>query len=132
MINYRNTKKQAEKQKILLKELKSVYKELQKYPGDITTTVEAYIETKEFYIQEGVFQRWLIDYEGGEVDVKTVVTREVGGSDVELIDTKYNVASNKWRGLALKNQRGRKMSIKIINADIIKGLSIDVKVRGEK
>jgi len=107
-------------------------KEIQKYPGTIDTTIEAYITTKEFYIREGVFQRWIVDFEGSDVDVETTVFREVDGSDVELKDIKFSVAPNKFRGLALKNQRGRKMSITIFNATVINGLSFDIKLRGER
>ena len=107
-------------------------RELQKYPGTITTTIDAYIRTKEFYIQEGVFQRWLVDFEGSGVDVETRVIKEVGGSEVEEIDTKFSVAPNKFRGLPLGKMRGRTMSIKIINAEIIKALSLDVKGWGER
>ena len=107
-------------------------KEIQKYPGTIDTTIEAYITTKEFYIGEGVFQRWMVDFVGTDVDVETIVTNEVDGSDTERIDSKFGVVPNRWRGLALKNQRGRKMSITIFNATVINGLSFDIKIRGEQ
>ncbi len=107
-------------------------KEILKYPGTIDTTIEASITTKDFYIREGVFQRWMVDFEGSDVDVETTVFREVDGSDVELKDIKFSVAPNKFRGLALKNQRGRKMSITIFNATVINGLSFDIKLRGER
>ena len=108
------------------------YRTLKKYPGTTITTSPAYIRTKEFYIQEGVFQRWMVDFEGTDVDVETRVTKEVGGVDVEETDKKESVAPNKFRGLPLGKMRGRKMSVKIIDADIIKTLSLDVKGWGER
>ena len=107
-------------------------RELQKYPGTITTTIDAYIRTKEFYIQEGVFQRWLVDFEGTGVDVETRVIKEVGGYKVEEEDIKFSVAPNKFRGISLGKMRGRTMSVKIINAEIIKALLLDVKGWGER
>ena len=107
-------------------------RELQKYPGTISTTVEAYIVTKQFYIQEGVFQRWLVDFEGTNVNVETTVFKEVNGSEVEETDIKLSVAPNKFRGLSLGKMRGRKMEIKIVNAEILKGLSLDIKKWGER
>ena len=107
------------------------YRELQKYPGSAYTSADAWIRTKEFYIEEGVFQRWLVDFEGA-ADVETRVKREVSGSTVEKEDIKYNVSPNKWRWISLEKQRGRTMSIKIINPDIIKALSFDIKRWGEK
>ena len=108
------------------------YKVLKKYPSDTETSAVAYIRTKEFYIQEGVFQRWLVDFEGTNVDVETRVIKEVSGADVVETDLKENVAPNKFRGLPLGKMRGRKMSIRIIDASIIKALLLDVKGWGER
>jgi len=107
------------------------YKELQLYPGSAYTSVDAYVRTKEYYIQEGVFQRWLVDFDG-DADVETRVNRRVGSNQTQLTDSKYDVNANQWRGLSLENQRGRSMSIKIIGADVIKALNIDVKGWGER
>ncbi len=41
------------------------------------------------------------------------------------------MSPNKWRGISYDKQRGYEMSIKIIDADIIKGLSFDSKKWGE-
>ena len=106
-------------------------KRLMKYPSTVDTAVPSFIRTKEFYIQEGVFQRWMVDFEG-VADVETRVIKRVGNSDVEETDEKFAVAPNKFRGLPLGKMRGRKMSVKIIDADIIKTLSLDVKGWGER
>lgn len=106
-------------------------RELQKYPGTAYTAVEAVIRTKEFYIEKGAFQRWMVDFEGSSVNVETRVRRMVGGSRVDKEDIKYNITPNKWRGISYDKQRGYEMSIKIIDANIIKGLSFDSKKWGE-
>ena len=74
----------------------------------------------------------MVDFEGSGVNVETRVTKEVSGSDVLEEDLKLSVAPNKFRGIPLGKQRGRKMSIKIIDADIIKSLSYDSKKWGEQ
>lgn len=107
-------------------------RELQKYPGSTITSAEAYIRTKEFYIKKGVFQRWLVDFEGADVDVETRVKRVVGALQTELTDLKTDVTANKLRGISLSKQRGRTMSIKIVDAEIIKSLSFDFKKWGEQ
>ncbi len=106
-------------------------RQLMKYPGTAYTAVEAVIRTKEFYIEKGAFQRWMVDFEGSSVDVETRVKKMVGGSVVNEEDIKYNVDPNKFRGISLDKQRGYQMSIKIINADILKGFSFDSKKWGE-
>jgi hypothetical protein len=107
-------------------------RELKKYPGTAYTAVEAMIRTKEFYIEKGAFQRWMVDFEGSSVNVESRVRRMVSGSSLDKEDIKYNIEPNKWRGISLDKQRGYEMSIKIIDADIIKGLSFDSKKWGEQ
>ena len=107
-------------------------KQLMKYPGTAYTAVEAVIRTKEFYIERGAFQRWMVDFEGSSVDVETRVKKMVGGTVVNEEDIKYNVVPNKFRVISLDKQRGYQMSIKIINPDIIKGFSFDLKKWGEQ
>ena len=107
-------------------------KELKKYPGTAYTSVEAVIRTKEFYIEKGAFQRWMVDFEGSSVNVETRVKKMVGGTVVNEEDIKYNVDPNKFRVISLDKQRGYQMSIKIIDANILKGLSFDSKKWGER
>ena len=107
-------------------------RELKKYPGTAYTAVEAVIRTKEFYIEKGAFQRWMVDFEGSSVNVETRVKKTVSGSIVNEEDIKYNIVPNKFRGISLDKQRGYEMSIKIIDANIISGLSFDSKKWGEK
>ena len=105
---------------------------LQKYPGTVNTGVDSYIETKEWNILKGLFQRYLIDYDGGSADVITNVRRVV--SDVETIvtDEKSSVIANEMRYVALDKSRGRSMSITIYNAEIIKSILFDIKEWGER
>ena len=107
-------------------------RELYKYPGTTETNYVSYIRTKEYYIEKGVFQRWLVDFEGEGVDVETRVKRRVGNIQTTRIDLKTDVIANKLRGISLNKQRGRSMSIKIIDAEIIKSLLYDAKKWGEQ
>ncbi len=106
-------------------------RQLMKYPGNAYTAVEAMIRTKEFYIEKGAFQRWMVDFEG-TANVETRVKKTVAGVDTNEEDIKYNVTPNKFRGISLDKQRGYQMSIKIIDADIIRAFSFDAKKWGEE
>jgi len=106
--------------------------QLQQYPGTSYCLAETKIETKNFYIKKGVFQRWIVDFVGSGVDVTTRVNRVVNDIETQVEDKKSSVVPNEIRQVTLAKSRGRTMSILVEGANIIRNILIDIKMWGEK
>ena len=106
--------------------------QVNKYPGDGYTSEAAYIKTKEFFINKGIFRRLKADFEGSGVNVITTVKNtKSDGSQQTKTDTKSSINANVWRGIANSVGRGRSADFKIENANIIKSLIFDADIIGK-
>ena len=87
-----------------------------KYPGGTSTSRDAYVETKEFYINDGAFKRIKLIHDAGTPANMTVLTttkKRVGSTQVEEYDTKSGIISNQWRGITPNAERGSSASFKM-------------------
>ena len=53
---------------------------------------------------------------------------DLSGNEITKTNTITNPKSNHWRGISLANSRGKEVSFKITNANIIKSIMYDLRV----
>ena len=102
-----------------------------KYPTDVYTPDLAEIRTKELFFEKGVLRRMKADFVKGQNDVDMVSImkkNDLSGNEIIKINTITNPNSNHWRGINLANSRGKEMSFKITNANMIKSIMYDLKI----
>ena len=104
--------------------------DISKYPSNSYTSDQSEIETKEFYIGKGVLRKMKVDY--GEVEsgiMESVMTTEnLFGQEKENTNTIDDPKPDHWRGIALKNSRGKRMKFKLTDMEEIRSIMYDVKL----
>ena len=104
------------------------------YPtSEMDTDTEARIRTKDFYYEKGVLRRVYLSYEkddegNDDASIRTVVKTENVATTTKTHNI-ANIKNNVWRGVANSKSRGRDFSIIVYNADIIRYVEADYKIR---
>ena len=91
----------------------------------------AEIQTKDLFFEKGVLRKMKSDFVAGNTDVEmsSIMTKnDLSGKDIIKTNTITAPSPDHWRGIALANSRGKKVSFKIKNANIIKHIMYDLKV----
>jgi len=103
--------------------------EINKYPTDVYTEALSFIQTKDVFFEKGVLRRMKVNFEKGVPDVliKSIVTKNnVDGLEIEKTNTITNPNPRQWRGIAPANSRGKKVSFRIENPNIIRNIMYDL------
>jgi len=107
--------------------------DIKQYPSNETDDdLFAVIKTKDIYLEKGIIKRVLLSYEknpdSDNPDIVTIVKNKDVTSGIKSHIIKA-IESDTWRGIANSKSRGREFSIIVYDADVIKFLEIDYKVR---
>ena len=64
-----------------------------------------------------------------EVEMISILTKDkLDGDEITKENSIENIKPNHWRGISLGNNRGKQVSFKIKNANIVKSIMYDLKV----
>jgi hypothetical protein len=105
-----------------------------KYPSGTDTTELSEIHTKNLYFNKGMLKKMKADFVKGEQEVEmvSILTKDkiVDGETSEITkeNSIENIKPNHWRGISLGKNRGKQVSFKIKNANIVKSIMYDLKV----
>ena len=108
--------------------------DINKYPtSEISTDTFYKIQTKDFYYEKGVLRRVYLSYKLDDPgNTKPTLVSIVKTENVATTTKTHNieeVGSNIWYGVANSKSRGRDFSIIVYNADIIRYVEADYKIR---
>ena len=105
---------------------------INKYPAGDYTSEESEIKTKDLFFEKGVLRKMKADFESDvdtDVDMISIMTKnDLSGNEITKTNTITNPNPNHWRGISLANSRGKEVSFKITNANIIKSIMYDLRV----
>ena len=105
---------------------------INKYPTEDYTSEESEIKTKDLFFEKGVLRKMKADFESDvdtDVDMISIMTKnDLSGNEITKTNTITNPNPNHWRGISLANSRGKEVSFKITNANIIKSIMYDLRV----
>ena len=105
---------------------------IKKYPTATSTTETATIQTKEMFFEKGVLRRVKAGFEGSDVDfISYLKKNDVAGVELTKENTIADIESDKWRGVALANSRGKSVSFEIQNAEKIQSIMYDLDIESE-
>ena len=100
------------------------------FPTETYTSKQSEIQTKDLVFEKGTLRRMKAEFEKGDDDVvlkSVMTTQDSSGNEIVNTNSITNPNPDHWRGIALKNSRGKKLSFKIENADVIKHIMYDLK-----
>tara|TARA_Y100000593_G_C4310402_1_gene338063 strand:+ start:2232 stop:3296 length:1065 start_codon:yes stop_codon:yes gene_type:complete len=102
---------------------------IKQYPGE-SYEEESYLETKSFYIEHGVLQQFLIDYEKDPavIDRFESLVKNADTSTIGKVDYS-NLTANKWVGIKNNRSRGYALSFVMRNLTKIKHMILRFKTR---
>jgi len=105
---------------------------IKKYPTSTATSTDALIETKEIFFEKGILRRIKAGFEGDGVDfISHLKKADSDGLEVTKTNTITSIETDKWRGIALANSRGKSVSFKIKNAEKIQSIMYDLNIESE-
>ena len=100
------------------------------FPTETYASKQSEIQTKDLVFEKGTLRRMKAEFEKGDDDVvlkSVMTTQDSSGNEIVNTNSITNPNPDHWRGIALKNSRGKKLSFKIENADVIKHIMYDLK-----
>ena len=102
---------------------------IKQYPGE-DYIEESYLETKSFYIEHGVLQQFLVDFEK-DPEVIDRFSSLVKNANISLIKSAdyANLTANKWKGITNSESRGYSLSFVMRNIKKIKHMIFRFKTR---
>ena len=108
--------------------LNDVYKDgvvdtqgIYEYPTSTAITNIPYIKIKDTDMEKGTLRRVYLDYDGDSADIESIVDDKS-----HLIQ---EIEAKQWRGIANEKSSGSKFTVVVYDADVIKYLDLDYKIR---